>query len=265
MKTIDWNALAAPVPEHEIRWRADSKPKNGRVRAVPYTDSDFVRERLDQVVGPGEWAMTLSPFSTLPRVDKNGMELSPMIHVTCTLNVAGVVRADVGQGDEPKEAASDSLKRAARRFGIGAELWRLKGEWRDCDADGNLIDKGGPAGMPQRASTQSNGNGSTQARQPARRQQQSAPAQSPVPPCPTCGGAMWDNRNDKRNPKAPDFKCKDRNCLDERGMVTGAWVEDKKPATTARNRSNSKALVPANDDYNEFPDALNDDDDDLPF
>jgi hypothetical protein len=33
-----------------------------------------------------------------------------------------------------------------------------------------------------------------------------------VPNCPKCGGAMWDNREGKRNPKAPDFKCKDRSC-----------------------------------------------------
>src|SRR2546423_13842075 len=33
-----------------------------------------------------------------------------------------------------------------------------------------------------------------------------------VPNCPKCGGAMWDNREGKRNPKAPDFKCKDREC-----------------------------------------------------
>ena len=33
-----------------------------------------------------------------------------------------------------------------------------------------------------------------------------------VPSCPKCGGAMWDNREGKRNPKAPDFKCKDRSC-----------------------------------------------------
>lgn len=31
--------------------------------------------------------------------------------------------------------------------------------------------------------------------------------------CPNCGGAMWDNRLEKRNPKAPDFKCKDRTCV----------------------------------------------------
>ena len=33
-----------------------------------------------------------------------------------------------------------------------------------------------------------------------------------APPCPKCGGDMWDNRESKRNPKAPDFKCKDKGC-----------------------------------------------------
>ena len=45
-------------------------------------------------------------------------------------------------------------------------------------------------------------------------EQQAAPddAAADVPNCPKCGGAMWDNREGKRNPKAPDFKCKDREC-----------------------------------------------------
>lgn len=31
--------------------------------------------------------------------------------------------------------------------------------------------------------------------------------------CPKCGGPMWDNRESKKNPKQPDFKCKDKdNC-----------------------------------------------------
>ena len=30
--------------------------------------------------------------------------------------------------------------------------------------------------------------------------------------CPKCDGDMWDNRERKTNPKAPDFKCKDQNC-----------------------------------------------------
>lgn len=32
------------------------------------------------------------------------------------------------------------------------------------------------------------------------------------PACPRCGGKMWDNRESKRNPKAPDFKCRSRSC-----------------------------------------------------
>lgn len=36
--------------------------------------------------------------------------------------------------------------------------------------------------------------------------------QSDEPTCPKCGGRMWDNRLSKRNPKAPDFKCRNRAC-----------------------------------------------------
>ena len=32
------------------------------------------------------------------------------------------------------------------------------------------------------------------------------------PSCPKCGGRMWDNRQSKRNPRAPDFKCRNRSC-----------------------------------------------------
>lgn len=30
--------------------------------------------------------------------------------------------------------------------------------------------------------------------------------------CPKCGGRMWDNRIGKKNPKAPDFKCRSAGC-----------------------------------------------------
>ena len=33
-----------------------------------------------------------------------------------------------------------------------------------------------------------------------------------TPPCPKCAGQMWDNRATKRNPKAPDYKCKTDGC-----------------------------------------------------
>ena len=30
------------------------------------------------------------------------------------------------------------------------------------------------------------------------------------PACPVCGGRMWDDRASKRNPRAPDFKCRNK-------------------------------------------------------
>jgi len=43
--------------------------------------------------------------------------------------------------------------------------------------------------------------------------QQTAKApETATPACPTCGGEMWDNRVAKKNPRAPDFKCKTVGC-----------------------------------------------------
>jgi hypothetical protein len=64
------------------------------------------------------------------------------------------------------------------------------------------------------------------------------------PPCPVCHGKMWDNREGKKNPKAPDFKCRDKSC---EGVV---WPP--KPGA-------APVTVPA-DDEPEF-----DDDTSLPF
>jgi hypothetical protein len=51
-----------------------------------------------------------------------------------------------------------------------------------------------------------------------------APVLSSVDPsCPTCSGAMWDNREKKSNPKAPDWKCKDKAC---QGVI---WRHGEKP------------------------------------
>jgi hypothetical protein len=34
----------------------------------------------------------------------------------------------------------------------------------------------------------------------------------PLVACPKCQGPTWDNRATKKNPSAPDFKCRDRSC-----------------------------------------------------
>ena len=65
-------------------------------------------------------------------------------------------------------------------------------------------------------------------RAPAQRISQ-PPAERPkygpdVPNCEKCGGAMWDNRIDKKNPKGPDFKCKDKAC------AHAVWLPKDAPA-----------------------------------
>ena len=44
--------------------------------------------------------------------------------------------------------------------------------------------------------------------------------------CGICGNDTWDNREGKRNPKAPDYKCRDKNCGGAAWMnegVLSAW------------------------------------------
>jgi phage RecT family recombinase len=45
--------------------------------------------------------------------------------------------------------------------------------------------------------------------------------------CPVCTGEMWDSRDRKTNPKAPDFQCKDNSC---KGVYwPGQWPPVEKP------------------------------------
>jgi len=75
--------------------------------------------------------------------------------------------------------------------------------------------------------------------------------------CPVCGGAMWDNRQDKKNPKGPDFTCKQENgpCKYQYDKVygwvpgdfkTGVWVKGANGAKKniiAAAKENEQAFV----------------------
>lgn len=102
-----------------------------------------------------------------------------------------------------------------------------------------------------------------------RPQQATAPIQ-----CPACQGPMYDNRNDKKSPGSPDYRCKDKQCLDDSGRVTGVWLDKegqprvpKKKPQPARARVGERVDRDGRTDesFDDFPDALNGGDDDLPF
>ena len=69
-------------------------------------------------------------------------------------------------------------------------------------------------------------------------QQQTDDSAVAVPDCPRCQGPMWDNRVGKRNPKAPDFKCKDREC-------DGVVWPPRNAAATAAAPAGATAATPA--------------------
>jgi hypothetical protein len=92
-----------------------------------------------------------------------------------------------------------------------------------------------------------------------------------MPACPICGGPMWDDRTSKRNPRAPDFKC--RNKPKERGGPGCEGViwpsrdgsPSPYPASAPRKPAGPSSSSPPFDDTpppNEPPPF---DDDDLPF
>ena len=63
-----------------------------------------------------------------------------------------------------------------------------------------------------------------------------------APACPKCGGRMWDNRATKRNPKAPDFKCRDRLCD---GVLWPGQHKAAVPILTAQRREPEDAPEPS--------------------
>jgi hypothetical protein len=256
-KTNIWSALAAPLPAGVVAWRQDGRAvqRDGRwyARFVAYIDANTVRERLDAVV-PGEWDLTLDLLPPLAGQDEDGHGCS----FKARLQILGVIREDVGTGRDYKSAATDAFKRAAVRFGIAHELYQLEPNWVQVDGDSRYAKAlEDPQSAYDRRVARRNGDGSaapvvdieeleTRDSEPAPASARAAaPASSlatdpDAVSCPKCGGRMWDNRLSKRNPKAPDFKCRDRSCD---GVV---WPprdgKAKSPATVPANEPDEIAF-----------------------
>lgn len=125
---IDLKALAAPFPGDVVSWRAQSVTKDGgKALALAYIDARDVMNRLDEVVGIGNWQSAISE--------------TPKGRVLCTLSIrvadAWICKTD-GAGDTDVEgekgAISDALKRAAVLWGIGRYLYDLESPWVPCES-----------------------------------------------------------------------------------------------------------------------------------
>jgi len=121
-----YSELAKPFPESAIHWRvgATNAKKNGgkatKGIALAYLNARDVMERLDLIVGCGNWQ---------DRYPYRGC---------CELGIRvddeWIWRADAaGETDVEgiKGQSSDSFKRAAVKFGVGRYLYGLPNEWYD--------------------------------------------------------------------------------------------------------------------------------------
>jgi len=218
-----WGKLSAPVPPSTISWRQDGRPvlREGKsyARFVAYIEANTVRERLDAVVA-GEWDLTLD---LLPPVSGSADDGDGQLcSFKARLQVMGVIREDVGTGRDYKQAATDAFKRAAVRFGVGHELYAYDTNWVQLDGEGRAAK---PIEDPQVAYERRYGSGNGRGAGSAMATAAGGggggggggvsvigTANTSEAECPKCGGRMWDNRLTKRNPRAPDFKCRDRLC-----------------------------------------------------
>jgi hypothetical protein len=238
--TMDvWRRLAAPVDPQAIAWRQDGRPiaREGKyfARFVAYIEASTVRERLDAVV-PGEWNLTLELLPTVSAAD-DAIDAAPFAF-KARLQILGVVREDVGTGKDYKQASTDAFKRAAVRFGVGNELYSFEQNWVPMDGEGRYAK---PLDDPRAVYE--------------RRDKRETPSlpftraliATDVPACPKCGGRMWDNRIGKRNPKAPDFKCRDRACD---GVI---WPSRATPAAAGEAGGENSAPAAATGTTDQIP------------
>lgn len=133
-----WAALAAPFPASEVQWRVGSTNHDkSKGLALAYIDARSVMDRLDDVVGPGNWhdSYRLLAQTTM-------CQLSVRVDGEWITKEDGAPATDV-EGE--KGALSDALKRAAVKFGIFRYGYSLPSQWVELK-DGKYINS--PPSLP---------------------------------------------------------------------------------------------------------------------
>jgi hypothetical protein len=145
--------------------------------------------------------------------------------------------------DRPRECENTALKMAQKRAFVGAAL-HAAGLSDEFTQDVEDFKDGANRGDGDSESDDDRRAGSASS--------SAAPAtDEPEAACPKCSGKMWDNRARKSNPKAPDFKCRDRSC--DGVLWPGQWPPKPKDEGqaelpidgSAAARESAKASEPA--------------------
>ena len=223
-------ALTAPFDPNSVEFKAGATTQaKDRALALAFVDARTYQARLDEAA-PG-WTNAYEHIIAGDRVI-----------VVCKLTVAGVTRQATGESlmtakkydgslaveeNSATSAEAQAFKRACAAFGLGRYLYNVPQVWAEYDAGKRQFTpvavnalremlRTGQYTAPAPSLAPANGHASAagaNGHAPAHGVPATgAPATGDAPNCPKCGGAMWDNRVGKKNPAAPDFKCRDKAC-----------------------------------------------------
>lgn len=126
--------LREPFDPRDVDFRVQGKVngETGKAQVVAYIDARAVQDRLDAVVGAGNWS-----FDWTPLVIDNG----EVMVAKGVLTVYGVSKADAGSASNFEQtlgAVSHCFKRAAVHWGIGRYLYNLPMAWVPVERGGRI-------------------------------------------------------------------------------------------------------------------------------
>ncbi len=115
-------ALARPFPVAAVKWKPGKVTRDKKsALAMAYMDARMPMIRLDSTVGPEGWEDAY-----------RAVQVGADCGVECALTILGVTKCGIGvpsKVETLKGAYSDSLKRAAVKFGIGRYLYAVPSVW----------------------------------------------------------------------------------------------------------------------------------------
>jgi hypothetical protein len=129
--------LQEPFDPADVDFRVQGRvnEQTGRAQVVAYIDARMVQDRLDQVVGAGNWSFDWEPLV----IDKGEIMVTKGI-----LTINGVSKSDAGTASNFEQslgAVSHCFKRAAVHWGIGRYLYDLPMSWVQVEKNGRLSDQ----------------------------------------------------------------------------------------------------------------------------
>lgn len=199
-----WDSLADPPASALNRIEA------GRLKGMSDINPQWRYQALTEAFGPcGDgWKFEIVRLWTEPGSDGqvfafaeialyyrlDGEWSEPVPGVGGSLLVALESKGHHANDEAYKMAVTDALGTAAKMIGVAASVYLGQHDGRYSHGE-----RAGPENQKPTAA-------------PAQTRGQEQTSKGEAVACPKCGGPTWDNRGRKTNPRAPDFKCRDKGC-----------------------------------------------------